>query len=131
MAHSSLPGCCQVFLDHCLLLVPQADSNKGLKLLHPSSSSLRSLGSFEQVSVGKHCYSKEVALAVEEVVEAVAFSLVLAGVGLEVLLGEAWMRQKKEVGGLPLLPMLERQVEKRSCCVAGDELGRQAGLREG
>ena len=59
----------------------------------------------------------------------VVFSSVLAGVGSEELLEEVWMRQK-EVGGLPL-PMLERLGEKTSCCVAGDESGRQAGLQEG
>ena len=59
----------------------------------------------------------------------VVFSSVLAGVGLEELLEEAWTRQN-EFGGFPL-PVLERLGEKTSCCVAGDELGRQAGLQEG
>lgn len=64
-------------------LVSQADSNKDLCLLHPSSSSQHSLdlGSFEQASVGKHCCSREVARAVEEAVVVVASFLVLAVVG--------------------------------------------------
>ena len=65
---------------------------------------------------------------VEEVVEEV-FSLVLAGVGSVALLGEVW-KEQWEVGGGFLLPILERPGEK-SCCVVGDELGRQAGQQEG
>ena len=81
-----------------------------------------------QALVGRRCCSREVVLVVEEEVVVVVFSLVLAGVGSEELLEEAWMRQN-EFGGFPLLT-LERLAEKTSCCVAGDELGRLAGLQE-